>query len=354
VNVAVQGIDEARLAAWFAAEVPASQGPLRYRLIAGGHSNLTFEVTDEAAHRWVLRRPPLGHVLPTAHDMAREYRILSSLQGTDVPVPATVALCTDVAVNDAPFYVMAMVDGEVLRNTQTALDVLDRAGRRALGLRLADTLAAIHALRPSDLGLGDLGRPDGYIARQLKRWKRQLDDSRTRSLPQLDELHLRLSEHIPPERHLGLVHGDFRLDNCIVGADAVVRAVLDWELCTQGDTMADVGLLMVYWVSSDIPDIPLNDEPTLAEGFPTRGEMLDRYAATRGIDLEDVDFYTAFSYWRLACITEGVYARYLRGDMGDRVEEAKPFEQRVLDLATVAGKIADSWSPGKRRPSSAA
>jgi aminoglycoside phosphotransferase (APT) family kinase protein len=339
----VQGIDESRLADWFVTHVPGSQLPLHYRLITGGHSNLTFEVTDAAGRRWVLRRPPLGHVLPSAHDMAREYRILSALEGTDVPVPATVALCSAEAVNDGPFYVMAMVDGAVLRDTKTALDLLDPAGRRTLGLRVADTMAAVHTLRPADIGLGELGQPHGYIPRQLKRWKRQLDASRTRPLEQLDELHLRLAERIPHERHLGLVHGDFRIDNCIVGTDATVRAVLDWELCTQGDTMADVGMLMVYWASASDPEMALADPPTLAEGFPTRQEMLDRYAARRGIDLEDIDFYIAFSYWRLACITEGVYARYLHGDMGDQLEAAEPFEQRVLDLATAAGRIVDCW-----------
>ncbi|MCU4183273.1 phosphotransferase family protein [Acidiferrimicrobium sp. IK] len=337
------GVDAARVGEWFAAHVPQCRPPLRYRLIAGGHSNLTFEVADAAGARWVLRRPPLGHVLPTAHDMEREHRILAAMHGTDVPVPATVALCTDRGVNGAPFYVMAMVDGEVLRDSAAAERALDPDGRRALGLRLADTLAAIHSVVPADVGLGDLGRPEGYITRQLKRWKGQLDDSRTRPLEQLDALHQVLAERIPEQRFTGLVHGDFRLDNCMVGADARVRAVLDWELCTQGDTLADLGMLMVYWSSPSDDLVPLEDPPTLAEGFPSRDEMLERYAATRGIELCDIDYYVAFSYWRLACITEGVYARYLNGDMGDRVDEAKPFEQRVLDLATAAARITGSW-----------
>jgi aminoglycoside phosphotransferase (APT) family kinase protein len=275
--------------------------------------------------------------------MAREHRILAALQGTAVPVPAVAGLCTDLEVNGAPFYVMAKVDGAVLRDTATALSVLDEAQRREVGFALADTLAAIHDVVPADVGLGDLGRPDGYVARQLKRWKRQLDDSRTRPLPVLDDLHAELAARMPQQRSTGLVHGDFRLDNCIIGESGEVRAVLDWELCTQGDTMADLGMLMVYWAAPDDPLLPLDSPPTLAPGFPTRQEMLDRYAAARGMELPDVDYYWAFGYWRLACITEGVYARYLHGDMGDRVDEAAPFEQRVLDLGAAAARIAERW-----------
>lgn len=238
---------------------------------------------------------------------------------------------------------MDMVEGTVLRDVETAVTALDAAARYAVGLALADALAAVHAVIPAEVGLGDLGRPDGYIARQLKRWKRQLDDSRTRPLAKLDALHAQLSARVPEQVSSGLVHGDFRLDHCIVSDNATVRAVLDWELCTQGDPMADVGMLMVYWASPEDPVVPLPDPPTLAPGFPTRQQMLDRYAAARGIELPDVDFYVAFGYWRLACITQGVYARYLHGDMGDRREEAAPFGQRVLQLGAAAQRITDGW-----------
>ena len=343
MTVAVPGVNVSGVEGWFAGHIPVCQPPLSFTLIAGGHSNLTFRVADAAGHQWVMRRPPLGQLLPTAHDMEREYRILSSLQATAVPVPETLALCRHPAVNGAPFYVMALVDGAVLRNPQAAVDTLDEAGRRQVGLRLADTLAEIHSVEPAAVGLGDLGRPDGYVARQLKRWKRQLDDSRTRPLDSLYELHDRLAARIPEQAHTGLVHGDFRLDNCIVGADASVRAVLDWELCTQGDTLADVGLLMVYWTSPDDAERPIDQAPTLAPGFPTRQEMLRRYSETRGIDVAEIDFYVSFAYWRLACITEGVYARYLHGGMGYRTGEAGQFEQRVIDLATAAQRVADRW-----------
>jgi aminoglycoside phosphotransferase (APT) family kinase protein len=338
-----EGIIEPGVSDWFVENVADCQLPLTFRLIAGGHSNLTFQVTDATGRSWVLRRPPLGHVLPTAHDVAREHRIISALATTDVPVPAAVGLCTDLAVNGAPFYVMELVEGLVLRDTDIAASAIDEPTRYQVGLALADVLASIHAVVPAEVGLGDLGRPAGYVARQLKRWKQQLDDSRTRPLRELDDLHAVLSARIPEQTSTGLVHGDYRLDNAIIGPDASVRAVLDWELCTQGDTMADLGMLMVYWASPDDPVEPLRDPPTYAPGFPTRQEMLGRYAAARGIAVPDVDYYVAFGYWRLACITEGVYARYLHGDMGDRVEQATQFDHRVIELGTAAASIVATW-----------
>jgi aminoglycoside phosphotransferase (APT) family kinase protein len=330
----------ARLDEWLTATVPDYEPPVQLGLIAGGHSNLTFRVIDGAGHQWVLRRPPFGPLLPTAHDMAREFRILDALRTTAVPVPTTVALCRDPAVMDAPFYLMAMVDGLVARDTETASSAFDVQQRREIGFRLADTLATVHSLDPTAVGLGDLGKPDGYVTRQLRRWKGQLDASRTRPLEELYSVHDHLAARIPADGNRGLVHGDFRLDNCILSPAGEVNAVLDWELCTQGDTMADVGMLMVYWSSPDDPIQPIDHSPTLATGFPTRQEMLDRYAAGRGIELGDVDFYIAFSYWRLACITEGVYARYLNGGMGDRTDEARQFERRVLNLAAEAVRIS--------------
>lgn len=343
MSVAAPGIDAARLEEWFGSHVLGRTAPLEVELIAGGHSNLTFSVRDAAGRTWVMRRPPLGHLLPTAHDMAREHRILSALRPTAVPVPEPVAFCADLDVIGAPFYVMAKVEGEVLRNCASASALLDEDGRRELGLRLVDTLVEIHKVEPAAVGLGDLGRPDGYISRQLRRWKCQLDGSRTRPLEQLYAVHDRLAARIPDQTHPGLVHGDYHLDNCIVGPQGDVRAVLDWELCTQGDTLADVGLLMVYWSAPDDPEQPIDPPPNLAPGFPTRKEMLERYSTSRNVDAGAIDFYVAFGYWRLAYITEGVYARYLNGSMGDHTDAAAQFEQRVLDLASAAARIASGW-----------
>ena len=336
------GVAVDRVTAWLLERVPDLRLPLRIDLISGGHSNLTYGVRDAAGGRWVLRRPPLGHVLPTAHDMAREYRVLAALRDSPVPVPRVLGLCEDPAVNGAPFYVMALVEGEVLRTREVAATALSPAARRSIGLQLAETLAAIHQVVPADVGLADLGRPDGYVPRQLRRWRTQLATSRTRPLTELDDIHRQLTERLPEQQMRGIVHGDFRLDNCIVGAEGQLRAVLDWELCTLGDPMADVGMLMVYWAAPDDPVIPLSDPPTLAPGFPSRDEMLDRYAAARGVELPDVGFYVAFGYWRLACITEGVYARYLRGDMGDRQGEAAQFERRVVELGAAAQRTLDA------------
>ncbi len=331
-------IDEVAVTRWLVGVLPQLAPPLEFSLIAGGNSNLTFVVRDAGGAELVLRRPPLGEVLPTAHDMAREHRILTALVDSAVPVPAPLALCRDTTVTGAPFYVMTKVAGDVIRDVEVARTRWNAAERYQVGLALVDTLVAVHEVVPARVGLGDLGRPTGYIGRQLTRWQGQLDATRVRPLPELEEVHRHLVARQPEQTSSGLVHGDFRLENCIVGPDATVRAVLDWELCTQGDPLADLGMLMVYWPSPDDPIIPFPDVPTLVPGFPRRAELLDRYASRRGIELPDIGFYTAFAYWRLACITEGVYARYLRGGLGDQSERAAQFGQGVLDLAAAASQ----------------
>jgi aminoglycoside phosphotransferase (APT) family kinase protein len=310
------GIDAERVGAWLSSSIEGLVAPFHYEAIAGGHSNLTFCVTDAAGRRVVLRRPPLSHALASAHDMAREHRIIAALAGTAVPVPSALGLCTDESVNGAPFYVMGHVEGHVVRDVDTARRVLDPAARDAAGDSLVSTLAAIHAVDPTAVGLGELGRHEGYIVRQLKRWHGQWHASKTRELPAIDRVHATLAAHVPEQGPASIVHGDYRLDNCIVDDSGRVVAVLDWELCTLGDPMADLGLLMVYWTGP-------NDEPsanafaaTRVEGFPDREEIARRYAAVSGRDIASLDYYVAFAYWKLACIIEGVYARYLAGAMG--------------------------------------
>ncbi len=309
----IKGIDPGPVTAWFEANVEGARGPLSFDLIAGGHSNLTFGVTDADGGRYVLRRPPLGHVLATAHDMSREHRIISALGPTDVPVPPTLGLCTDESVNGAPFYVMAFVDGHVVRDQPTAERVLDEKGRRRAGESIVDVMAAIHAVDVEAVGLGDLGKHDGYIARQLKRWYSQFQASNEltkRPVPLVHEIHDRLAARIPDQQGVAIVHGDYRLDNCMVDGDGNVIAVLDWEICTLGDPLADLGLLQVYWTDRTDPSAALLVAPTLAEGFPTKAELNERYAASSHRDLSQLDFYTAFGFWKLACIIEGVYSRY--------------------------------------------
>jgi aminoglycoside phosphotransferase (APT) family kinase protein len=339
---ALNGIDQPKVTRWFEQNVPEAVGPLEFALIAGGHSNLTFGVTDAKGEKWVLRRPPLGHVLATAHDMSREHTIISALGPTPVPVAPAVGLCTDPEVNGAPFYVMRFVDGHVLRDSATATAVLDTDGRRRAGESIADVLADIHAVDVDAVGLGELGRKEGYIARQLKRWYSQFQASNElthRPVPSVHEVHERLAAQIPDQGPATIVHGDYRLDNCMVDETGEVIAVLDWEICTLGDPLADVGLLAVYW-SDPGDEHALLAAPTTADGFLTRAQLLARYAERSGRDLSAIDFYVAFGYWKLACIVEGVYSRYAEGAMGKPAAGFEAFERQVVTLAERALEAA--------------
>ena len=310
------GINAERVGAWLEANVAGAKAPFTYTLIAGGHSNLTFKVDDAAGHHYVLRRPPLSHALASAHDMGREHRVISALSASRVPVAPALGLCTDVEVNDAPFYVMAFVDGHVVRDNATALSVLTPATRRQASISLVDTMAAIHKVDPVAVGLGDLGRHEGYIERQLKRWYGQWNASKTRELSAIDRVHDALVTRVPEQGPATIVHGDYRLDNCMVDDSGNVIAVLDWELCTLGDPMADLGLLMVYWTGPHDEASTTNFATTTAEGFLDRKELAAHYAQVSGRDISQLDYYVSFAYWKLACIIEGVYARYLAGAMG--------------------------------------
>jgi aminoglycoside phosphotransferase (APT) family kinase protein len=332
----VEGVDVGRVTDWFVEHVDNVVPPLRFDLIAGGHSNLTFRVDDANGSRWVLRRPPLGHVLATAHDMGREHRIISALGPTDVPVAPAIGLCTDEEVNGVPFYVMGFVDGHVVRDAETARTALDAAGRRRAGESIVDVMARIHAVDVDAVGLGELGRKEGYIERQLKRWYGQWEKSKTRELPAVDEVYETLLSRIPEQGPAAIVHGDYRLDNCLVDDSGSIVAVLDWEICTLGDPLADVGLLMVYWTDPDDDHPALLTAPTVVDGFPKRAELLARYAEQSGRDVSNVDFYIAFGYWKLACIVEGVYARYVGGAMGKASSGFEGFADQVTRLAASA------------------
>jgi len=248
--------------------------------------------------------------------MGREHRVISALSASRVPVAPALGLCTDVEVNDAPFYVMAFVNGHVVRDNATALSVLTPATRRQASISLVDTMAAIHAVDPVAVGLGDLGRHEGYIERQLKRWYGQWNASKTRDLAAIDRVHDALVTRVPQQGKTAIVHGDYRLDNCMVDDAGNVIAVLDWELCTLGDPMADLGLLMVYWTGPNDEASTSNFATTTAEGFLNRNELAEHYAAVSGRDISQLDYYVSFAYWKLACIIEGVYARYIAGAMG--------------------------------------
>jgi aminoglycoside phosphotransferase (APT) family kinase protein len=341
-----EGIDRDRVEAWFDANVEAVEPPLAFERISGGRSNLTYGVADASGHRWALRRPPLGKRLASAHDMAREHRIIAALQSTPVPVPPVVGLCEDESVNGAPFYVMGFVDGPILRSQRDAVDSFDEVERHAIGERVVDTLVAIHEVDPDEVGLGELGKREDYVARQLHRWHGQWEKSKGRELDLVDDVHRRLAARIPDQGPATIVHGDYRLDNMILDAETgEVAAVVDWELCTLGDPLADIGLLMVYWSQEGDQLIPLFDPPTTAPGFPLRDELSDRYAERSGRDLSQLDFYIALGYWKLAIILQGVLARYAAGQYGE--EGSRDSGQD--EFARIVQRLAEGADEAERR-----
>ncbi len=313
----VRGLDLARFRKWYDGQRPGEiDGELRAELIAGGRSNLTYEVTDGSSW-WIVRRPPLGHVQATAHDMGREYTAMSALSGTDVPVPRTYAHCDDDSVLGAPFYVMERVDGVAIR---TAAELDERGAERtsAISGRLVEVLAALHAVDPEAVGLGEFGRPQGFLERQVRRWGKQLEGSKTREHPDADQLHRLLTEQVAAVEGgdrsvLGIVHGDYRLDNCLVGADDEIHAVVDWEMATLGDTRTDLALMMVYDQLSAQAGGDIVSDVAKAEGYPTNDQQLARYAETSGREPGDMGFHLALAYFKLAVILEGIHYRYLKG-----------------------------------------
>jgi aminoglycoside phosphotransferase (APT) family kinase protein len=327
-----QGVDLERLQPWFAANVAGATGaPLQATLISGGRSNLTYLVTDGSLE-WVLRRPPLGHVLPTAHDMAREYKVIAGLANTDVPVPRALAFCDDVAVNDAPFYVMNKVDGQILR-TPEQIATLSVDDARRCSEELVDVLVQIHAVDYEAAGLADFGRPDGYLERQVRRWGEQWERSKTRELASVDEIARRLRAALPVSPPPTIVHGDYRLDNVMLANDDPGRivAVLDWEMATLGDPLSDLGLFLVYWARDEAL---LGAAVESGTGFATRDEIVERYAKKSGYDVSQLDFYEVLAAYKLAIILEGIHARFLMGKtLGDGFEYIGSMVEAMVDRA---------------------
>ena len=305
------GLDPARLRDHLDQVRPGLvRGPLRARLIEGGRSNLTYEVTD-GHDRWVLRRPPLGHVLATAHDMAREHRVITALRPTPVPVPRTWTLCTDPEVLGAPFYLMEYVAGTPYRSA-AQLAELGPERTRDLVRQLPRTLSELHAVDPHEVGLADFGRPEGFLQRQLRRWDRQLAASLDRELPGVAELRATLGERCPASPAATVVHGDFRLDNVLATPDGRITAVLDWEMSTLGDPLTDLGLLVMYSDHRMPPNSPISSTRQ-APGHPTAEELVAEYARASGRDVSAISWYTAFAYFKLAVILEGIHYRYTLG-----------------------------------------
>jgi aminoglycoside phosphotransferase (APT) family kinase protein len=342
---APEGIDRAGVEAWFARHVEGVRLPLAFEMIAGGRSNLTYAVTDATGRRWALRRPPLGKRLGSAHDMAREHRVVAALRGTPVPVAPIAGFCADEEVNGAPFYVMDFVEGPILRAKADADAFPDHADRRAIGERVVDTLIDIHAVDPDAVGLGGLGKKSDFVARTLHRWSRQWEGSKTREVPLVEQVHDRLAARIPEQGLATIVHGDYRLDNMILEPSGAVAAVVDWELCTLGDPLADVGLLLVYWAEPGDELVPLFEPATMAAGFPSRDEVKRRYAERSGRELGEIDFYVALGYWKLTVILEGVYSRYMAGGYGKQGSE----DEGAKTLARIVERLAEAADEAERR-----
>lgn len=325
------GIDGAAVEHWFAVTVPNAVLPLSFELIAGGRSNLTYRVIDSRAHSWVLRRPPAGPLNPGAHNMEREWRILTALQSSAVPVPPTVAFCADPAVTGADFYVMDHVEGIVIDSAKRAA-ALTQSARSRLGDQVTRTLAAIHHIDPGVVGRRGDARANSYISRQLDLWLRQVSSACIASTPEIIDVHGRLSESEPPQQWTTLTHGDFRLGNMLVTPAGAIEAVLDWELWTVGDPLADIGWLAAWW-NLDEDD---GWAPSRAEGFPTIAELAAQYQQLTGRDTSDLPYYMSFALWRLACIAQGVYERYSAAMMGKPPAPLDVLATRPRELALAA------------------
>jgi aminoglycoside phosphotransferase (APT) family kinase protein len=293
-------------------------GPISGQVIAGGRSNLTYRLTDGTS-QWVLRRPPLGNVLSNAHDMSREFKILTALEGTSVPVPTPIHLCQDSRVLGAPFYLMNLVAGTSLR-LSSELEARGPARTRAISEQLVDTLATLHSVDPQRVGLGDFARQEAFTERQVRRWKNQLDASRSRDLDGIDELHrLLVSRKITAVGTPAIVHGDYRLDNVLVDDADSVTAVLDWEMATVGDALSDLALMIAY---SGMPaGVSVVSTVAHAPGYLNTDEIIQRYVVQSGRDTADLGYYVGLAHFKLAVVLEGIHARYLGGNtVGDGFE----------------------------------
>jgi aminoglycoside phosphotransferase (APT) family kinase protein len=340
------GVDLDALARWAADVLPALTPPFTGHALVGGQSNITVRIDDANGQSVVLRRPPLHGVLATAHDMGREHRIISALVPTPVPVPVTMVMCDDASVIGAPFYVMSYVEGVVLETADDVEGSMTLDARRAAAESLVDTLVALHAVDVDAVGLGDFAKREDLVARQLRRWLAQFQAGDTSLVPEIastvERVHGVLASRIPVQQGATIVHGDFRLGNTLVDpAAGAVRAVLDWEICTLGDPLADVGYLLATWGQADDAVRTQRFAPSTAPGFPAREELAARYAAGSGRDLTDITYYMTFSWWRLCCILTGVLTRMMAGARGEVPPDVlDEFRDRVSGCATLADEHA--------------
>jgi aminoglycoside phosphotransferase (APT) family kinase protein len=345
-TIAPPGLDLPAVSRWLDPLVGGLHGSLRAAVIAGGRSNLTYVIADDDRD-WVLRRPPLAHVLPTAHDMNREYRVISALGPTDIPVPETIGLCTDHDVLGVDFYVMSRVIGHTIRDALPPEYADTEETRGTLSRTLMATLARLHSVDPAEVGLSNFGKPAGYLVRQVNRWWMQWEASKTRELPEMSELRRRLEAGMPEQGPPGIVHGDYRLDNVMFAVDdpSRISAILDWEMCTLGDPLADLGLLMVYW--SDPGDSvelvaglalsPITQQP----GFLTRAQLIEEYGRVSTRDLSNLAWYHCLGFYKLAIVAEGIHARFLMGQtVGEGFDLMGSRVPRLVEMALEVGEAS--------------
>lgn len=332
-------VDFSAISEWIGGLGIGAVSPLTFERVGNGQSNLTYAVSDAGGSRWVLRRPPLGHLLASAHDVVREYRILTALQNTGVPVPKMIALTEDAAVSDVPLVLMSYVDGVVL-DSVTKASAIGESVRASVGHSMTSALANIHRVDLESAGLLDLASHKPYAARQLKRWTTQWANSKSRDVPAIDSLAERLAANIPDQRELTLVHGDFHLNNVITSpSDGSIVAVVDWELCTLGDPLADIGGLLAYWPEAGDAVAGPFMASTLP-GFPSRAELTADYAAKTGRDVSAVGFWQALALWKLSIIAEGVMRR-AEADSRNRAGAGSPTTSLIDDIVARALGVAD-------------
>lgn len=346
----VRGLDVPAVTRWMKQNVAGAEGELSFHLVAAGGSNLTYRVETSGGRRFALRRPPERARIATAHDMSREWKIMAALDAhkeCGVPVPAALAYCHDASILGAEFYVMAFAEGRILRGPSDAAD-MDAVRCRRAAESLIGVQVAMHTLEPEAVGLGDLGRRDAYVERQLSRWLRQYEAAKSRELPLVYSLHALLSSRVPRQQRVGLVHGDYRFDNTVLGADDRVAAVLDWELCTLGDPVADFCWSILYWSDPGEPHDFGSPSPTRHPSFPRRADAIEMYANKSGLDLSELDYYRAFSWWKMACLVEGVVARLRAGAGGGLAASANLDEtmKRVEWMLECADEAAGSIRGG--------
>ncbi len=334
-----EGYDVDRVEEWIREHVVELTPPLAWHRLEGGHSNLTYLITDTAGRQAVIRRPPQGELLPKAHDMGREWSLISALGPTAVPVASAIAFCEDPAVTGAWFYVMGYVDGRPLYCADDTQAWVPDARRATLGESFIDVLAALHSLDPDEIGLGGLGKKDAYVARQLRTWYRSWTSSATAASyddPRVHALHERLTAELPEQGPARVVHGDYGLHNTLVGAGSEVVAVVDWEISTLGDPLADLGYALNQWAEPH-DDLPVRDEAATAlPGFHTREALSERYAEKTGRDLSNLSYYIGFNWWKSACIVHGVYARYCEGKKSTEGIDMESLHERIGRYLTLS------------------